>query len=98
MLAKPPKYSVPSLTVTPDYSTTIIMHSLAFEQEMTQRRMTHDRNRSIFNVFCNQVAIHYREQHEVELMGDNQGSNRSFCRFFKRHTGVTPNDFRQHKE
>ena len=204
---------------SPDYSITVIMHSLAFEQEMTQRRMTHDRNkfhetpacllteeemaqymkavdmlelisntsvsryphrhdmlmaqtdimaemldacrreideeerannrnRSIFNTFCNLLAANYREQHEVafyaekahlttrhfsvvikEVVGisasdyieqylatqaKNLLSTRpdlsvqqisyhlgyadspSFCRFFKRHTGITPNEFRSH--
>ena len=213
-----PNHIISPIERSSDYSTTIIMHSLAFEQEMTQRRMTHDRNkfhklpaclltdeemaqymkavelleiisetpvsryphrhdmllaqtdimtdmldacrrdmdqdakpidrnRSIFNVFCNQVAIHYREQHEVAFYAENahlttrhfsviikeviglsasdyieqylaiQAKNLlssrpdlsvqqisdhlgyadspSFCRFFKRHTGKTPNDFRR---
>lgn len=213
-----PNHIISPIERSSDYSTTIIMHSLAFEQEMTQRRMTHDRNkfhklpaclltdeemaqymkavelleiisetpvsryphrhdmllaqtdimtdmldacrrdmdqdakpidrnRSIFNVFCNQVAIHYREQHEVAFYAENahlttrhfsviikeviglsasdyieqylaiQAKNLlssrpdlsvqqisdhlgyadspSFCRFFKRHTGVTPKDYRQ---
>jgi len=204
---------------SPDYSITVIIHSLAFEQEMTQRRMTHERNkfhespacrltdeemtqymkavdmldlisntsvsryphrhdmlmaqtdimaemldacrreideeerannrnRSIFNTFCNLLAANYREQHEVafyaekahlttrhfsvvikEVVGisasdyieqylatqaKNLLSTRpdlsvqqisyhlgyadspSFCRFFKRHTGITPNEFRSH--
>ena len=71
MLAKPPKYSVPSLTVTPDYSTTIIMHSLAFEQEMTQRRMTHDRNK-----FHKLPACLLTDEEMAQYM---KGSNRSFC-------------------
>jgi len=204
---------------SPDYSITVIIHSLAFEQEMTQRRMTHDRNkfhetpacllteeemaqymkavdmlelisntsvsryphrhdmlmaqtdimvemldacrreideeerannrnRSIFNTFCNLLAANYREQHEVGFYAEkahltarhfsviikdivglsasdyieqylatqakNLLSTRpdlsvqqisyhlgyadspSFCRFFKRHTGITPNEFRSH--
>lgn len=204
---------------SPDYSITVIIHSLAFEQEMTQRRMTHDRNkfhetpacllteeemaqymkavdmlelisntsvsryphrhdmlmaqtdimvemldacrreideeerannrnRSIFNTFCNLLAANYREQHEVAFYAEkahlttrhfsviikdivglsasdyieqylatqakNLLSTRpdlsvqqisyhlgyadspSFCRFFKRHTGITPNEFRSH--
>lgn len=212
-----PNHIISPIERSPDYSTTIIMHSLAFEQEMTQRRMTHDRNkfhaspacmltdeemaqymkavelleiisetpvsryphrhdmllaqtdimtdmldacrrdmdqdakpidrnRSIFNVFCNQVAIHYREQHEVAFYAENahlttrhfsviikeviglsasdyieqylaiQAKNLlssrpdlsvqqisdhlgyadspSFCRFFKRKTGSSPNDYR----
>ena len=215
-----PNHIISPIERSPDYSTTIIMHSLAFEQEMTQRRMTHDRNkfhelpaclltdeeivqymkavelleiisetpvsryphrhdmllaqtdimtdmldacrrdmdqdampidrnRSIFNVFCNQVAIHYREQHEVAFYAEKAhlttrhfsviikevvglsasdyieqylathaknllltrpdlsvqqisyhlgyADSPSFCRFFKRHTGVTPNDFRHQR-
>ena len=214
-----PNHIIHPIESSPDYTITVIMHSLAFEQEMTQRRMTHDRNkfheipaclltdeemaqymkavdmlalisntpvsryphrhdmlmaqtdimaemldacrreideeeravnrnRSVFNTFCNLLAAHYREQHEVafyaekahlttrhfsviikEVVGISasdyieqylatQAKNLlasrpdlsvqqisyhlgfaespSFCRFFKRHTGLTPNDFRQH--
>jgi len=211
-----PNHIIHPIECSPDYTITVIMHSLAFEREMTQRRMTHDRNkfhetpaclltnedmaqymkavdmleiisntpvsryphrhemllaqtdimtgmldacrreideerainrnRSVFNEFCNLLAAHYREQHEVafyagkahlttrhfsviikEVVGlsasdyieqylvtqaKNLLSTRpdlsvqqisyhlgyadspSFCRFFKRHTGMTPNDFR----
>ena len=212
-----PNHIISPIERSSDYSTTIIMHSLAFEQEMTQRRMTHDRNkfhklpaclltdeemaqymkavelleiisetpvsryphrhdmllaqtdimtdmldacrrdmdqdakpidrnRSIFNVFCNHLAAYYREQHEVafyaekahlttrhfsvvikdvvgisasdyieqylatqskNLLSSRQdlsvhqisdllgyADSSSFCRFFKRATGVTPKDFR----
>ena len=212
-----PNHIIHPIESSPDYTITVIMHSLAFEQAMTQRRMTHDRNkfhetpaclltnedmaqymkavdmlelisntpvsryphrhdmlmaqtdimvemldacrreideerainrnRSVFNTFCNQLATHYREQHEVafyaekahlttrhfsviikEVVGfsasdyieqylTTQAKNLlltrpdlsvqqisyhlgfaespSFCRFFKRLTGKTPNDFRQ---
>ena len=213
-----PNHIIPPIECSPDYSITIIMHSIAFEQEMSRRRMTHDRNkfhaspacmltdeemaqymkavdlleiisetpvsryphrhdmllaqtdimtdmldacrrdmdqdamsidrnRSIFNVFCNQVAIHYREQHEVAFYAENahlttrhfsvvikevvgvsasdyieqylatQAKNllssrpdlsvlqisellgyadsSSFCRFFKRATGLSPREFRE---
>ena len=213
-----PNHIIHPIECSPDYTITVIMHSLAFEQEMTQRRMTHDRNkfhetpaclltnedmaqymkavdmleiicntpvsrfphrhemllaqtdimtemldacrreideeerainrnRSVFNTFCNLLAQHYREQHEVafyaekahlttrhfsvvikEVVGisasdyieqylatqaKNLLSSRpdlsvqqisyhlgyadspSFCRFFKRLTSQTPNDFRK---
>ena len=212
-----PNHIIHPIESSPDYTITVIMHSLAFEQEMTQRRMTHDRNkfheipaclltdeemaqytkavdmlelisntpvsryphrhdmlmaqtdimvemldacrreideeeravnrnRSVFNTFCNHLATHYRDQHEVafyaekahltarhfsviikEVVGISasdyieqylatQAKNLlttrpdlsvqqisyhlgyadspSFCRFFKRLTGMTPNDFR----
>ena len=212
-----PNHIIHPVESSPDYTITVIMHSLAFEQEMTQRRMTHDRNkfhelpaclltdeemaqymkavdmlelisntsisryphrhdmlmaqtdimvemldacrreideeerainrnRSVFHSFCNLLAAYYREQHEVafyaekahlttrhfsviikEVVGISasdyieqylatQAKNLlatrpdlsvqqisyhlgyadapSFCRFFKRHIGMTPNDFR----
>ena len=215
-----PNHIIHPIESSPDYTITVIMHSLAFEQEMTQRRMTHDRNkfheipaclltdeemaqymkavdmlalisntpvsryphrhdmlmaqtdimvemldacrreideekravnrnRSVFNTFCNLLAAHYREQHEVAFYAEKahltarhfsviikevvglsasdyieqylatQAKNLlltrpdlsvqqisyhlgyadspSFCRFFKRHIGVTPNDFRHQR-
>ena len=215
-----PNHIIHPIESSPDYTITVIMHSLAFEQEMIQRRMTHDRNkfhetptclltdeemaqymkavdmlelisntpvsryphrhdmlmaqtdimvemldacrreideeerainrnRSIFNTFCNLLALHYREQHEVAFYAEKahlttrhfsvivkevvglsasdyieqylatQAKNLlltrpdlsvqqisyhlgfaespSFCRFFKRHTGLTPNDFRRQR-
>lgn len=216
-----PNHIISPIERSPDYSTTIIMHSLAFEQEMTQRRMTHDRNKFhdlpaclltdeemaqymkavelleiisntpvsrfpnrhdmlmsqtdimtemldafrreldentkalsrnnvIFNEFCNLLATHYREQHEVafyaekahlttrhfsvvikEMVGlsasdyieqylatqaknllssrpdlsvlqisDHLGyaDSSSFCRFFKRTTGLSPRQFCESKK
>lgn len=213
-----PNHIIRPIECSPDYSITIIMHSIAFEQEMTQRRMTHDRNKfhalpaclmtdeemgqymkavdmlelisgtpvtryphrhemlmaqidimaemldacrrdmdentmarsrnnGVFNEFCNLLATNYREQHEVafyaekahlttrhfsviikEVVGisasdyieqylatqaknllstrpnlsvqqisDHLGyaDSPSFCRFFKRHTGTTPMDYRK---
>ena len=40
-----PNHIIRPIDSSPDYSITIIMHSFAFEQDMTQRRMTHDRNK-----------------------------------------------------
>ena len=40
-----PNHIIRPIENTPDYSITIIMHSFAFEQEMTRKRLTHDRNK-----------------------------------------------------
>ncbi len=160
-----PNHIISPIERSPDYSTTIIMHSLAFEQEMTRRRMTHDRNkfhklpaclltdeemaqymkavelleiisdtpvsryphrhdmllaqtdimtdmldacrrdmdqdakpidrnRSIFNVFCNQVAIHYREQHEVAFYAEKAHlTTRHFSVIIKEVVGLSASDY-----
>lgn len=215
-----PNHIIHPIESSPDYTISVIIHSLAFEQEMTQRRMTHDRskfhdlpaclltdeemaqymkavdlleiisetpvsrythrhdmllaqtdimvdmldacratmdvhnrafsrNYAIYNEFCNLLALNYREQHEVAFYAEkahlttrhfsviiknvvgvtasdyieqylatqakNLLSSRpdlsvqqisdllgyadspSFCRFFKRLTGVTPTVFRQYR-
>ena len=40
-----PNHIIRPIESTPDYSISIIMHSIGFEQEVTQGRMTHDRNK-----------------------------------------------------
>ena len=40
-----PGHIIRPIEVSPDYSITVIMHSIAFEQEMTKERLTHDRNK-----------------------------------------------------
>ena len=211
-----PNHIIRPIDSSPDYSITIIMHSFAFEQDMTQRRMTHDRNKfhktpacrltdeemaqymkavelleiisntsasrfphrhemllsqtdimtemldacrremdddarmhnrtyTVFIEFCNLLAMNYRQQHEVafyaekahlttrhfsvviknmvgisasdyieqylvmhaknllssrldlsvQQISDHLGyaDSSSFCRFFKRHTGLTPGEY-----
>ena len=118
----------------------------AFRRELDDKRLKEDNKYAVFNEFCNHLATHYREQHEVafyaekahlttrhfsviikEVVGisasdyieqylatqaKNLLSTRpdlsvqqisyylgyadspSFCRFFKRLTGLTPTDFR----
>ena len=124
------------------------MHN-AFRREMDDKRLKEDNKYAVFNAFCDMLAMHYREQHEVafyaekahlttrhfsviikEIVGlsasdyieqylATQANNLllsrpdlsvqqisdylgfaespSFCRFFKRLTGITPNDFRKQK-
>ncbi len=160
-----PNHIIHPIECSPDYSITIIMHSIAFEQEMTRKRMTHDRNkfhaspacmltdeemaqymkavelleiisetpvsryphrhdmllaqtdimtdmldacrrdmdqdakpidrnRSIFNVFCNLVAIHYREQHEVAFYAENAHlTTRHFSIVIKEVVGISASDY-----
>ena len=160
-----PNHIIHPIECSPDYSITIIMHSIAFEQEMTRVRLTHDRNkfhdlpscqmtdeemaqymkavdlleiisetpvsryphrhdmllaqtdimtnmldacrrdmdqetqpidhnRSVFNVFCNQVAMHYREQHEVAFYaGKAHLTTRHFSVLIKEVVGISASDY-----
>lgn len=117
-----------------------------YRRELDHKTIQENRNINLFNAFCDQLAMHYREQHEVafyaekahlttrhfsviikevvglsasdyieqylatqakKLLTSRQdlsvqqisyllgyADSPSFCRFFKRHTGMTPNDFR----
>ena len=40
-----PNHIIHPIECSPDYSITVIMHSIAFEQEMSRKRMTHDRSK-----------------------------------------------------
>ena len=160
-----PYHIIHPIESSPDYTITVIMHSLAFEQEMTQRRMTHDRNkfheipaclltdeemvqymkavdmlelisntsvsryphrhemlmaqtdilvemldacrreideeerannrnRSVFNTFCNQLATHYREQHEVAFYAEKAHlTTRHFSVIIKEMVGLSASDY-----
>ena len=118
----------------------------ACRREMDEEARKKNRSSLVFNEFCDQLAAHYREQHEVAFYAEKahlttrhfsviikevvglsasdyieqylatQAKNLlatrpdlsvqqisyhlgyadspSFCRFFKRITGITPNDFR----
>ena len=118
-----------------------------YRREMDNQTVHKTRNLSLLNEFCDLLALHYREQHEVAFYAEKvhltvrhfsvvikevvglsasdyieqylatqaknilasrpdlsvqQISNYlgysdspSFCRFFKRRTGLTPTDFRQ---
>lgn len=159
-----PNHIIHPIESSPDYTITVIMHSLAFEQEMTQRRMTHDRNkfhelpaclltdeemaqymkavdmlelisntpvsryphrhdmlmaqtdimtemldacrreideerainrnRSVFNTFCNLLAQHYREQHEVAFYAEKAHlTTRHFSVVIKEVVGISASDY-----
>lgn len=215
-----PNHIIHPIDISPDYCVTVIMHSIGFEQAMSQKRMTHDRNkfhefpacmltdeeleqymkavellalisetplsryphrhdmlmaqtdvmtemldacrrqvdeeasathrsRLVFNEFCNHLAKHYCEQHEVAFYAEKAhlttrhfsviikeavglsasdyieqylatqaksilssrpdlsvqqisshlgyADSSSFCRFFKRHMGIAPNEYRAAK-
>lgn len=160
-----PNHIIHPIESSPDYTITVIIHSLAFEQEMTNRRMTHDRNRfhdipsclltdeemaqymkavdmlalisntpvsryphrhdmlmaqtdimvemldacrrdidegerainrncSIFNTFCNLLAAHYREQHEVAFYAQKAHlTTRHFSVVIKEVVGFSASDY-----
>jgi len=160
-----PNHIIHPIESSPDYTITVIMHSLAFEQEMTRRRMTHDhnkfheipaclltdeemaqytkavdmlelisntpvsryphrhdmlmaqtdimvemldacrreideeerannRNRSVFNTFCNLLAAHYREQHEVAFYAEKAHlTTRHFSVLIKEIAGMSASDY-----
>lgn len=160
-----PNHIIHPIESSPDYTITVIIHSLAFEQEMTRRRMTHDRNkfheipaclltdeemaqymkavdmlelisntpvsryphrhdmlmaqtdimveildacrreiddeerannrnRSVFNTFCNLLAAHYREQHEVAFYAEKAHlTTRHFSVIIKSVVGVSASDY-----
>ncbi len=160
-----PNHIIHPIESSPDYTITVIMHSLAFEQEMTQRRMTYDRNkfhetpaclltdeemaqymkvvdmlelisntpvsryphrhdmlmmqtdimvemldacrreideekravnrnRSVFNTFCNLLAQHYREQHEVAFYAEKAHlTTRHFSVLIKEAVGLSASDY-----
>lgn len=160
-----PNHIIRPIECSPDYSITIIMHSIAFEQEMTRERMTHDRtkfhdlpsclltdeemaqymkavelleiisetpvsryphrndmllaqtdimtemldacratmdehgrafshNHAIYHEFCNLLAIHYREQHEVAFYAEKAHlTTRHFSVVIKEVVGVSASDY-----
>ena len=159
-----PNHIIHPIESSPDYTITVIMHSLAFEQEMTQRRMTHDRNkfhelpaclltdeemaqymkavdmlelisntpvsryphrhdmlmaqtdimvemldacrreideerainrnRSVFNTFCNLLAANYREQHEVAFYAEKAHlTTRHFSVIIQGVVGLSASDY-----
>ena len=79
-----PNHIIRPIDSSPDYSITIIMHSFAFEQDMTQRRMTHDRNKFHKTPACRltdeEMAQYMKAVELLEII-----SNTSASRFPHRH-------------
>ena len=79
-----PNHIIRPIDNSPDYSITIIMHSFAFEQDMTQRRMTHDRNKFHKTPACRltdeEMAQYMKAVELLEII-----SNTSASRFPHRH-------------
>lgn len=79
-----PNHIIRPIDSSPDYSITIIMHSFAFEQDMTQRRMMHDRNKFHKTPACRltdeEMAQYMKAVELLEII-----SNTSASRFPHRH-------------
>lgn len=79
-----PNHIIRPIDSSPDYSITIIMHSFAFEQDMTQRRMMHDRNKFHKTPAClltdEEMAQYMKAVELLEII-----SNTSASRFPHRH-------------
>lgn len=79
-----PNHIIRPIDSSPDYSITIIMHSFAFEQDMTQRRMTHDRTKFHKTPACRltdeEMAQYMKAVELLEII-----SNTSASRFPHRH-------------
>ena len=159
-----PNHIIRPIECSADYSITVIMHSIAFHQDMTQKRMRHDRNkfhdqpaclltgedmaqymkavdmlelisntpvarfphrhemllaqtdimtemldacrheideerainrnRSVFNEFCNLLAAYYREQHEVAFYAEKAHlTTRHFSVLIKEAVGMSASDY-----
>ncbi|MBQ6723346.1 MAG: AraC family transcriptional regulator [Paludibacteraceae bacterium] len=69
------------------------MHN-AFRREMDEKILKEDSKYTVFNAFCDLLARHYREQHEVAFYAEKAHlTTRHFSVIIKNVVGVTASDY-----
>lgn len=69
------------------------MHN-AFRREMDEKMLKEDNQYAVFNAFCDQLAGHYRKQHEVAFYAEKAHlTTRHFSVIIKNVVGVTASDY-----
>lgn len=69
------------------------MHN-AFRREMDEKILKEDNQYAVFNVFCDLLAMHYREQHEVAFYAEKAHlTTRHFSVIVKNVVGISASDY-----
>ena len=69
------------------------MHN-AFRREMDDKRLKEDNKYAVFNTFCDMLAMHYREQHEVAFYAEKAHlTTRHFSVVIKKVAGLSASDY-----
>ncbi len=69
------------------------MHN-AFRREMDEKMLKEDSKYAVFNVFCDLLAMHYREQHEVAFYAEKAHlTTRHFSVIVKNVVGISASDY-----
>ena len=69
------------------------MHN-AFRREMDEKMLKEDSKYTVFNAFCDVLAHHYREQHEVAFYAEKAPlTTRHFSVVIKEVVGVSASDY-----
>ncbi len=69
------------------------MHN-AYRREMDDKRLKEDNKYTVFNEFCNHLATHYREQHEVAFYAEKAHlTTRHFSVIIKEVVGISASDY-----
>ncbi len=69
------------------------MHN-AFRREMDEKMLKEDSKYTVFNAFCDVLALHYREQHEVAFYAEKAHlTTRHFSLLIKEIVGLSASDY-----
>ena len=66
----------------------------AYRREIDKKATNENRNFALFNAFCDQLAMHYREQHEVAFYAEKAHlTTRHFSAVIKEVVGISASDY-----